>query len=362
MDESVRVYAIQLLSKAAMMSSWLFIPVIADEFGIPYFEIGLIGVAYGLSMFLSYYLFGRLSDMMGRRKVFVELGFLVSSIAYASQLLMHDFVSMLLIQGFVGFSIGISSGPLVAYVSGFERYKREIGRMSGFGALGWGLGSIAAGLIGDYGLIFLMGAILSVAGLFISLGMGERRAEVVKVPLFPLELIKKNYSVYLAYFLRNLGAWGVWILFPIFLTKIGANEFWIGVIYAANELAQFPFMELVGRMSERVDERWIVRAGLILSAVAFTSFSFASWYVEAIPIQLVIAMSWSCLYVGSLIYLLERNVEKATSTGVLGSVISGSRALGPFFGGAVAQLTGMVWSMYIAAILAVAGLVVSSKL
>ena len=121
-------------------------------------------------------------------------------------------------------------------------------------------------------------------------------------------------------------------------------------------------MELVGRMSERIDERWIVRAGLILSAVAFTSFSFASWYVEAIPIQLVIAMSWSCLYVGSLIYLLERNVEKATSTGVLGSVISGSRALGPFFGGVVAQFAGMVWSMYIAAILALAGLVVSSKL
>lgn len=362
MREPAKVYSIQLLSKAAMMASWLFIPVIANEFEIPYFGIGLIGVAYGFSMLLSYYAFGRLSDMLGKRKAFVVLGFLVSSVAYASQMIMHDFITMLFIQGFVGFSIGIPSSPLVAYVSGFKRYKREVGRMSGFGSLGWGIGSVAAGLLGDYKLIFIMSALLSIAGIFISLGLGERDVEAIRVPIFPKELIKKNYPVYLAYFMRNLGAWGVWILFPLFLVGTGANEFWIGIIYAVNELAQFPFMEFVGRISEKFDERWIIRVGLMLSAAAFASFTFTSWYAEVIPVQLVIAMSWSCLYVGSLIYLLERNAEKATSTGVLGSVISGSRAIGPFFGGAIGQIMGIGPSMYIAAAFALAGLFISSKL
>ncbi|MFQ6067875.1 MAG: hypothetical protein ACE5K3_11475, partial [bacterium] len=69
----------------------------------------------------------------------------------------------------------------------------------------------------------------------------------------------------------------------------------------------------------------------------------------------LLAGSWSCLYVGSLLHLTRRNVEKATCIGMLSSVISLAAVTGTLIGGVISELFGFRATMYTAAMLAATG-------
>jgi len=72
-----------------------------------------------------------------------------------------------------------------------------------------------------------------------------------------------------------------------------------------------------------------------------------------LPTQVALGMSWAFLYVGSLKFVLERGVERATSSGLLGSALSISATAGPLLGGAIAEAFQRTTPMYVAAGLAV---------
>ena len=80
------------------------------------------------------------------------------------------------------------------------------------------------------------------------------------------------------------------------------------------------------------------------------------------PTQILLGVSWATLYVGSLKFVMERNVERATSTGLLNSVMSICAIIGPLIGGSVvvvalsmgvAQLDAYRWTMYVATVMAI---------
>lgn len=357
-----KVYLLASLSNASVWGSLIFIPLLAKELSLSYLELGLIGTSYGLACFLSYYIFGRFSDLLGRRKIFVEVGFLVCAMTFAAQILMRDFASMALIRGVAGFSLGIFWFPLVAYISEFPRYEKGIGRFVGFGALGSFAGSLLAGMIGIYNWIFTVASFLFLAGFFVSTRLPAGRNKRLEVPLAPFKLIRNNASLYSSYFLRQLGSNSIWIIFPLFLVELGADKLWIAVIYSLNWLTQFFVMNWAGGLAEKIDERILVRIGLSLSAIVFLLYSFATSFYQVIPIQFLLGIAWGSLYVGSLIYLLRKNVERATSTGLLGSTMSLSAVFGPLFGGLIAQFFGLREVMYFAFALTIASVILSRHL
>jgi predicted MFS family arabinose efflux permease len=74
--------------------------------------------------------------------------------------------------------------------------------------------------------------------------------------------------------------------------------------------------------------------------------------------QVSIAAAWSCLYVGSIKYLMERNEEKGTSSGLLQSFLSISAIIGALVGGVTVFTLGYHGSMYIATAMGMVGLIV----
>jgi MFS family permease len=83
---NMKPHAIALLSNLAISASLLFIPNLADELGASNAQIGIIGAVYGFAVFTSAYLFGRASDVYGRR-FFIHLGLGISSITFLMQIL-----------------------------------------------------------------------------------------------------------------------------------------------------------------------------------------------------------------------------------------------------------------------------------
>jgi MFS family permease len=351
-----RSLGIQLLSQMAMSASILFIPNLAEDLGADNTMVGIIGAVYALALFVSSYIFGRESDVHDRR-IFVRIGLGLSIMTFLVQvltdphflapLLIHPWL-LALVRFLTGFTAGMVPAALTAYV---YDSKGQMGRFSAYGSLGCGLGTLLAGFIAMYWGIFALSSLCFIIAFAISLSLPRSNNVCLKVSFFPKALMRRNWYVYTSFFLRNFGANAIWVVYPLFIASLGGDLFWIGIICTTNWLAQFVIMLVLDRFSSRK----LLGAGLLLSATAFISFTFAQNFYQLIPMQLLLASAWSTLYVGALVFLVENNVEKATCTGVLNSASNLSVVFGSLLGGVVSQFFGYLATMYIAAILTLSG-------
>jgi len=304
---------IRFLAFAAMMASWVYLPIFASDLGISDTEIGFIVAFYSLASFLSSFVFGRASDKYGR-KLFLLVGLVLSAIVFFLQVFAQGFLS--------------------------------------FGSLGWAFGSFISGLIAVYFAvrsIFIFSSLLFFLAFLTALKMRFGRHDSIDVPKFPVKIIRKNLPLYLSILIRHSGAQMIWTFWPLFLRSRGADLFWVGVISTINSITQFTFMYT---LSGRIKYVASVTAGLVLSSVTFFSFTLATDYLQIIPTQFLLGASWALMYVGGLRYLMDRNIEKATVSGLFDSVLSLSSIIGPFMATFVITFGDYRTTMYLASILA----------
>lgn len=341
---NVKAQSIQFLSNTAIFASYIFIPTFAKSLGANDFGIGLIVGGYSFMLFLSSYVFGRMADIRGR-KIVLQVGLFLSAIACITQIFPTDPLLLGVSRAIVGFCAGIYPAALLVYA--YET-KSPLGKFSSYGSVGWGVGSLVAGYLGVFYQIFLFSSAVFFISFLVSLILPRRKELKLRIPLFPLPVIKKNYPVYGAMLLRHTGAHFIWVIFPLFLSDLGIDPLGIGVIFATNAFTQFLVMQFV----DRFNCEKLVIAGLLLSFTTFILFALAQNFLQVFLSQVILGMSWACLYVGSLRYVMERNVERATSTGMLSSVMSLSAIVGPLVGGSISLTCGYRATMIAAALMA----------
>jgi DHA1 family quinolone resistance protein-like MFS transporter len=323
----MKPHLIQILSYAATNASWTFIPIFAKELGFSDTSIGIAVALYALTIFLSSYLFGRASDKRGIKVYFLKMGLLASSISFFLQIFIQNELSLLFIRSIVGFCAGIFPPILLAY--GHDS-KKDLGKFTSFGSLGWFLGGAIGGFIGIYlslNGVFIFSSLAFFISFLITYRLDSIRTDPLHIPLFPKKIIKKNLGVYLPFFLRQLGGALIWTFWPIYIQSLGADLFWVGMISAINSLFQFIIMYTI---TDKLNSHFMLRTGLILSSITFFLYSMASNFWEILPVQILLSFSWSFLYVGSIKYVTKRNIEKATVVGLIDSTKSLSTVVAPF--------------------------------
>jgi MFS family permease len=247
-----------------------------------------------------------------------------------------------------------------------------MGRFAAWGSLGFGTGNllisfcaVATWLYGAILLherVYFTSAVILAAAFGIALTLPSVPHESVRVPGFPLNVIKRNRDVYFSFLVRHTGANAVWIVFPLFVLDLsphhadGTPDYaWLGIIYAANSLTQGIIMQFL----DRFDGRRLVITGELLTLATFVGFYFSRDHIDLLLWSFVLAASWSTLYVGSLKTILARSPEKATASGLLTSTTSLSAMLGPLLGGGVSHyFGGYRATLVFAALMTVAALVV----
>jgi len=350
----IRLAAISLLFSLAVYSSYIFLPLYADSLKASKFQVGLIASAYGVAYFASSLVFGRQSDRHGRL-VFIRLGLGLAAVAYILQIAAINPVTLLAIRAFVGFCLGISSAAIMAYVYEAEG---QVGRFASYGSLGWLCGCAAAAAIRNYYALFAVSGAASTLAFCLSLTLREDRSKSVHVSVFPLSLIRTNAKVYIPFFLRCLGSYAIWAVFPLFLFSIGANKTWVAILDGINMAFQFVLMRYV----ERFSSTKMLAVGLIASVIVFASYGLATRYLQLIPVEIILAVSWSCLWVGALTFLMGRSAERGTAAGLLYSITYLSSGLGPLIGGFVSGRWNFQVLMFVAAGITFAGLLLSQVL
>jgi MFS family permease len=349
----MKASTIQVFSSAALSGSSLLIPNLAQgTFHATTEQIGVVVAAYSAALFISSYAFGRYSDVHGRRFI-LKAGLALSCVAILLQVIAFNTVTLIAVRVLVGLCAGMFPSALLAYVYDTDR---KVGKFSAYGSLGFGIGVLVAGFIGMVTIfagIFLFCSVMMAISFGLSLLMKFEHEPHQHVPLFPISVIKRNFPIYLSIMFRHIGANMIWVIYPLFLASLGADDLFIGAIYAINAFGQFAFM----LFCDRFGSSRLVAVGFIMSIVTFPSYTLATVYWEIIPAQITIAIAWSTLYVGSVKYVMERNEEKGTSAGLLQSFLSISAIIGALLGGVAAFLFGFHGCMYIATGMAAIGLV-----
>ncbi len=278
-------------------------------------------------LFVSSIIFGRLGDILGRKRM-VLFGFFLSAIIFCCHNFINSLSSLFFFRGLAGIGVGIIPGSLAALAWG-----GSIGFFTALGSLGFSVGNFLAGILGEEVFIFSGASLLCLIGFVGTLFVKEKRKKIA-VPLFPYKIVIKNLNVYLPFFIRHSAAQAIWAIFPIYLAELGASKLWIGVIYGINPLMQFVFMLLLDRYKSTQLIVW----GLVASAVTFFGYGISPNWQIILFFQIVLGFSWANLYLGSMKHLLEKNVEQATATGFLSSVIGLSGIVGPLIGGVISFL------------------------
>ncbi|MCS7258676.1 MAG: MFS transporter [candidate division WOR-3 bacterium] len=322
--------AIQALANFAPTLILIYIPLIAASLNARSSEIGLVISTYHAMIFLSGIIFGRLADLKGR-KPFILLGLGLSSLAFLGHLLINNLSSLFLVRALAGFCLGMFPSALITYA--YEK-RNNLGVFSSLGSLGWGIGSVIAGLIGIYRRLYLFSALGFLLAFLIALFFLPASSVRLTQRFWDIKVLKKNWRVYLTFLLRHVGAFGIWAIFPLYLAALGANKFWIGIIYSINSFGQFLFMPLLDRFTSKR----LITYGLVFSSLTFLIFAICRNHWQILPFQVMLAFSWSALYLGTLKYLMENNEEKATAVGIFNSLMSLSGIIGPVLGGIVGSL------------------------
>ncbi|MCK7579505.1 MAG: MFS transporter [Chromatiales bacterium] len=135
---------IQLLSSAGLSGAALLIPnMLRDELGANTMEIGIIAASFNLALFLSSYIFGRASDVHGR-KLYLQGGLALTALRSSSWCSPTARRPSRSSGCMIGLCAGIYPSALLTYV-----YETEgkIGKFTAYGSLGFGIGTFIAGML-----------------------------------------------------------------------------------------------------------------------------------------------------------------------------------------------------------------------
>ena len=328
---------INFLTNAAASAAGLFIPLYAVQYGASLEEVGFIVAAYNAFIIFASILFGRAADVQGVRRI-LRAGLLLSALTCLTQPFALNPWMLLASRSLLGFCAGMYPAALLAYAKTADSL---MGKFSSWGSLGWALGNLLAGVVAQidptvYWQVFALASAAWFIAFFLATAAPAQPSGGIRVPLFPRGVLRKNVPVYAMMFIRHTGANMIWGVFPIYLMDVlHLDVLQIGIINAFNPFVQFAVMQRIDRYGSRT----LVIAGLLGSFATFVLFLVAADFWTMLATQVVLGFSWATLYVGSLKFITEENVETATAGGWFNSVTSLSSIVGPAIGGFVAAVS-----------------------
>jgi len=341
--------------------SFVFMPIIAKGVTDSLFEIGIIVASFSFAQILSEMYFGRVSDKKGNRLLFIRIGFITCAITFGLHYFANDVAWLLLARVGAGIATGIMIPPMIAYAYESSEIKSKVASVISFHALGWLAGIVAAGIVNDERLIFLVSSCFFLVGLVISFRLPNIvvKREVEKNTI--KKIISKNRYLFLSLLMRHVGAASVWTILPIMLMdSFGAKLYEISIVYVANTVTAFVIMTL---MASRIQIKNVLKfkIGIGLTTFVFIGLSLITEWWMAMPFMALVGGTWAFLFIGGNFHLMENN-PKSTSTGIFSSTLSISTVIGPVIAGTIAFYYDYVSVMYFAIVIIFCATLISLKI
>lgn len=327
------------------------IPVYAHGLGAGAFQIGLIFGAFSLTRTLFVPLFGRLSDIMGK-KPFLVLGlflYFVLSIGYVYSSQVTQLVLIRLAQGFASAMIIPVAQAYVGVITpdGREGFTMGFFNMALFGGLS--AGPILGGLVKDafgINISFLSMAGLCLAGCLLCLvllppehtgpfkqmkgGPGKSYLRILRDPaVFSLLAFRLGFNTCIGI---------IWAFLPLLAgTRFDLSSTKIGIIVTINVLISGLLQSPMGYAADRLNKRVLVAFGGILAAAAMLYIHRAASFAELFTANAVLGIAGG-ISLPALMALCVIQGRRLNGMGTVMGVMAMAHSLGMLVGPMVAGL------------------------
>lgn len=372
------------------------IPLFAYALGAGLVEVGIVAAATSVASVPAFILWGILSDRLGRRKVFLLIGFLGGAASFAVMALstsLLEFVAANVLLGFLGAAGGPVGAVLVMETSERKLWAMRLAALSRVGGIGWtaglalGVGWLASGAGPLGGLaamrgLFALAVILSVASASLVLiwlrepvtkvdrravGVVDDHHRIERGKFLPMRMLHffdpRNHvrrpskfprplNIYLAsVLLLFTGFTGFYGFFPIFLKEafLLADPD-ILAVYIASHVTSVLAYARTGRWVDARGSRPMQVYASLGRAALFPSFlvlaalplPHAARLGVALALHAGVGLCWAVLNVAgtTLVSRLANEGGHAQAMGAYGAIQGIGAMVGPLLTGVVAQVFG----------------------
>jgi len=337
-----------------------------EALGASYAHISLILTTFVLSMLASNYLWGRLSDRMGRRKPLLAAGLFGLAAAYVglSRAPTANWAwAMRVLEGaasaaYITLSLAIMGDALEK--SGAK--GRQMGVFRGIGSLAFAAGALVGGRFADaYSLpqTFLLASAFPLLAGVAALGLHspERPTPAINVDASRQAPVTRGLPLL---FLAGVVLWmaahsASTSMWPNYMATLGYSKTAISSLWGLAAFTEMPFMYAAGMLSDLMGRALLLAAGGF--AIALVQLGYILWarYLPAlVGVQVLRGFGFASYTTTAMTYTTEQGDRRARggASGLFYTAASAGQLVGMFMGGVLAQTWGFVTLYVVCGLLA----------
>jgi MFS family permease len=350
---------------------YLLLPLIGNELGLSYVQIGSILTTQATAGALSNIPGGLIVDSVPRKGLLMAVALFWVGAPYMLMGFTHEYWTLLTCAGLVGIGNNLwhpTAIPLLA-----QRFPDRKGLAVSIHGMGGNVGDaiaplVAGALLGlmswrNVVLVNVLPGILMACVLLFCLGRLEAKPRLdaagqprprptlsSKLADFARLLSNRTLMFLCASSVfRSMTQGALMTFLPLYLaTQMGYSPVWIGACMAGLQLAGFTAAPIAGHLSDRMGRRQIIVSSMLTSSAVFLFMAFAGnspWFVFFIAVL--------GFFLFAVRAVLQAWVLDATppdmggsSIGVLFAIQAIGSASGPFLGGVIADHFGLLAVFY----------------
>lgn len=346
------------------LSMYTYAPILSPYLESKEYSYGIIGIilgSYGFMQVLIRLPLGIYSDKLGKRKPFIFLGFIASSISCLLFLLPGHWLWPLLARSVAGVSASAWVGFTVLFAAYYppEQATRAMGTISFLTVAGQLIGMAASGILADslgWHSVFIAGAAAGVIGLALAFAVFEAPPQQGRSPM----RVKDLGTVIKSPMLLKVSALSILAHSILFITMFGftpSQALLLGASKSGLTFLSVCFMAphaitaiLSGKVFAPRFGPWnTAMAGFFLSAVCTLSIPFMPGFAALCVTQAVNGFAQG-LHLPLLLGLAIQEIEpakRATAMGFYQSVYALGMFAGPFMAGWLNEGFGLAAGFYL---------------
>jgi FSR family fosmidomycin resistance protein-like MFS transporter len=304
------------------------LPLMARDFNLSYSQIGVLGGSMVVAIGFGQMLMGYLSDLTGRRRVFVSLGLVLLSLGMFGISRSISYEQLILFNLIAGVGASVYHPVGISAISQMFKNDRK-GRALGIHGAGGNIGQcvfpLAAGILADFVGWRIVFAAFPILGLVVSvLFFAVLREPKVKVEKLRLRSILNSRLLIIALSLGfiSMAARGMIVFFPVRLSSIGYSSSYVGFLFSLLFGAGIFGQYAGGYFSDTYSKKkMIAYLCLISSALLFIPF-FTSGLCSIAAIMLMAGFARDAVWPPFFSLTTEKASEKfyGTTLGVFFSI------------------------------------------
>jgi len=353
MDSVQLLTVVLFLVFAATGATAPILPLYLESLGASYALISAILTTHAIVLLGANYLWGRISDRLGRRKPLVVGGLLGMTLAFGLMAIAPSYRVAWGVRLLEATAMAAYTTTSLAFMGDLLATSatrgRRIGTYRGFGSLSFALGAFGAKpVIDGLGMrqVYGLGALLFLAASLVAMIIREARVGPSRQeraaspeeegPRLPLTFLT-------GVLLWMCAFWAAYSMWPNFLASLGYPKSTANWLWGLAAVSEVPFMNVVGTLSDVLGRAPVLAmggAGLGLVLIGYVLLS--RWLLALVGVQLFRGFAYSAFTATSMVYAAESGTTRtrAGSVGLYNAASGVGQILGLAIGGQIVQQAG----------------------